>query len=365
MPRSHGRIAVTIWTDPDFIAMRATAQRLYMFLLSQPDLTHAGLIPLRLRRWATRVADLTGSDLEDELEYLVERRFIVTDLDTQEVLIRTFVRNDGVFRQPKVMLRMRNDAQEIESELLRAAFAREIARLPLDELSTEPGGRNKDQPSVRESVGIVVDGLLEDFAEYLGDPTGSDPGTPGDTPQETLPGTPTDGYEEPLRNPEETPDTPPEGYPEPPRVRAGAFPLPPTPFPLPQVPASPGGDAARSADLVLIAEDAGASDLAVPDEVTAQTLVGEWIDHCDARPPGRVIGQVAKELKGLLDEGIDPQRVRTALAEWNRKGLHPSTLASVVHEIANRRPSQRGQQATDDLFDAAMARALERDRKTR
>lgn len=93
-------------------------------------------------------------------------------------------------------------------------------------------------------------------------------------------------------------------------------------------------------------------------EPTAQSLVAEWIDHCDGRPPGRVIGQVAKELKTLLDEGIEPQRVRHALAEWNRKGLHPSTLASVVHEIGNRAPAAKGQQATNDLFDRAMARAI-------
>lgn len=99
-----------------------------------------------------------------------------------------------------------------------------------------------------------------------------------------------------------------------------------------------------------------------PDETTAQTLVAEWIDHCKDRPPGRVIGQVSRELKAMLDEGVDPTRLRAALAEWNRKGLHPSTLASVVHEITNRAPAARGQQATNDLFDAAMERAIERDR---
>lgn len=69
---------------------------------------------------------------------------------------------------------------------------------------------------------------------------------------------------------------------------------------------------------------------------SAQTLVAEWIDHCQEQPPRSVIGQVAKQIKSLLDEGIEPDRLREALAEWNRKGLHPSTLPSVVHEIANR-----------------------------
>lgn len=94
---------------------------------------------------------------------------------------------------------------------------------------------------------------------------------------------------------------------------------------------------------------------------TAQTLTAEWIDHCEGRPPKSVIGQVSKHLKAMLDEGIEPERIRRALAEWNRKGLHPSTLPSVVHEISNRAPAARGQQATNDLFDRAMQRAIERD----
>lgn len=115
----------------------------------------------------------------------------------------------------------------------------------------------------------------------------------------------------------------------------------------------------------VVASASPAAELAIFDEApTAQTLVAEWIEHCTDRPPGRVVGQVAKELKTLLDEGIDPARVRAALAEWNRKGLHPSTLASVVHEITNRKPAARSQQATDDLFDRAMQRAIDAERNS-
>lgn len=72
------------------------------------------------------------------------------------------------------------------------------------------------------------------------------------------------------------------------------------------------------------------------DAPTAQTLVAEWIDHCGEKPPSRVVGQVAKELGAMLTEGIAYDRVRTGLAEWQRKGLHPSALASVVHESSTR-----------------------------
>lgn len=311
MARTHGRIMAAIWSDGDFIAMRGSAQRMFMFLLSQPDLSHAGLLPMRVNRWAKKAEDTSPKAIRSELDYLAERGFIVADDETEEVLVRTMVRNDGVYKQPKVMIRMREDARQIESPLLRAAFRRELDRLPLDELSDRPGGPNADQPSTREQVERVVADLRTDFAD-------------------------TDAYPSP-------------GVSDTPRVRAGAFHLPPTPSPLPPstVPPTADGDEPPSRALAIVA-----------DSPTAQTLTAEWIDHCASKPPKAVIGQVAKHLKAMLDEGIEPERIRRALAEWNRKGLHPSTLPSVVHEIGNRQAQTR---RGDIDWDAALDRARQID----
>lgn len=90
----------------------------------------------------------------------------------------------------------------------------------------------------------------------------------------------------------------------------------------------------------------------------AQTLIGEWIDHCEAPPPSRVTGQIAKEIKNMLDEGIAYERVRQGLAEWHQRGLHPSTLASIVHELSTPRTRPNNhQQQTDDKFARSFARA--------
>jgi hypothetical protein len=102
----------------------------------------------------------------------------------------------------------------------------------------------------------------------------------------------------------------------------------------------------------------------VPDALSAQGLVGEWIDHCTARPPKSVIGQVAKHVKAMLDEGIDPERLRFGLAEWNRKGVHPSVLPSVVHEVANKQP--RGTSRNEEwrsMQERQMARAIQREQE--
>jgi hypothetical protein len=90
-------------------------------------------------------------------------------------------------------------------------------------------------------------------------------------------------------------------------------------------------------------------------DAPTQALVGEWIDHCDARPPSRVIGQLSKEIKALLSENIPYEDVRRGVAAWHAKALHPSTLASVVHETRNPRTTHTDRQA--ELLRSEMTKA--------
>lgn len=114
----------------------------------------------------------------------------------------------------------------------------------------------------------------------------------------------------------------------------------------PPVPTSNDQDQDQDQDQFLTGADASADPAT---EQTAQTLIGEWIDNCSERPPGRVIGQLSKEIKTLLDEGQDYQQVRSAVQAWNTKGTHPSVLPSVLHELRNKRsqPPQQFQSASE------------------
>lgn len=89
---------------------------------------------------------------------------------------------------------------------------------------------------------------------------------------------------------------------------------------------------------------------------TAQTLLGEWLDHCPEPPPGRVKGQIAKEIKNMLDEGISYERVRAGLAAWQQRKVHPSVLPSIVHEMSGPPRASRQQAEVDDKFARAMDR---------
>lgn len=97
-------------------------------------------------------------------------------------------------------------------------------------------------------------------------------------------------------------------------------------------------------------------------ETTAGALVADWLDHVPKRPPESVIAQTGKHLKALLAEGIDPADIRQGLAAWATRGLHPSTLPSVVNEVMNcgrRDPPNGGPSPSRNaqILNAAMQRA--------
>lgn len=73
---------------------------------------------------------------------------------------------------------------------------------------------------------------------------------------------------------------------------------------------------------------------------TAQTLVAEWIDNYQGTPPKAVIGHLSGQIKKLLDEGHQYPRVREAVMAWAAKGVHPSVLPSVLHELTVKRANQ-------------------------
>lgn len=113
-----------------------------------------------------------------------------------------------------------------------------------------------------------------------------------------------------------------------------------------------------------VAPAAPRSALATIEPATADQLIGEWIEHCRRRPPGSVIGQVGKQIKQMLAEGVDPADMRRGLAAWHTKGLHPSALPSVVNELMNApagRAGNRKPSTTDERVNAALALAAQYD----
>ena len=123
-------IVVTIWDDPDWRLLSAGAQWTYFMLLTQKDLTAAGTMSYNPRKWAKGCNSLSEAHVERCVYELQDHRFVYLDADTDEVLIRTYVRNDGIWKQPNMIRSACKSAVLVSSPLLRASLAFELARMP-------------------------------------------------------------------------------------------------------------------------------------------------------------------------------------------------------------------------------------------
>ena len=180
MARSEARLFTSIWRDPHFLSLEVGPQRLYMFLLSQDDLTYCGVIPLRPSRWAPKAAGLTVADIEQSLKVLeaAPRVFVMADWDTGELFVRSLLRRDEIWRQPNLLKRAREDAAQIESPRIRAALLAELRRLPLDETPSE-------------QVKTLVADFIHDLEEGSANPSDYPSGDPSEDPTGDPDGNPT------------------------------------------------------------------------------------------------------------------------------------------------------------------------------
>jgi hypothetical protein len=338
--RSHARLLASIWNDDDFRALPPGPQRMYMFLISQQDLQHCGVIALRERRWSKSADGLTVDQVRADLEVLADRRYVVIDDDTEELLVRSLIRRDKVYAQPNVFKAAADQIRAVSSWAIKQVLLGELRRLPVEDLKG-------DARKVYERLLAEIAALTErGSATPSATPPGRGSVTPSASTYDPLPDTiQADDEPAPLSAPEPDeaslstlPDpgdipaarkgsrrgsaTPSDQVPSEPRGKGSSYgeqvvvPLPPEPLPVPP----PAGAAAL---------------------VTAQILVAEWIDRCRKRPPGNVIGQISKQIKNLLDEQIDPDDIRRGLAVWMTRDAHPSALPSFVNSAMNTPSSSR------------------------
>ncbi|SHX75477.1 Uncharacterised protein [Mycobacteroides abscessus subsp. abscessus] len=128
MPRDHGRILTIIWRDKDFQQRSVEAQRMYMLLLSQPNVNNAGVLPLQLSKWAKGCDQTSVADVRRATNELAEHLYVAYDEDTEELLVRSYIRNDGVLKHKYLFANALKCAQAVESPSLRAVLAAELRR---------------------------------------------------------------------------------------------------------------------------------------------------------------------------------------------------------------------------------------------
>lgn len=182
MSGEFGKIYKRAWGDPDYKALTEGEQALYQKLCSQPDVSLTGVLTYAPQRWAGQTAGLTVEAIERRFQGLVARRYLLWDPDTQEVLIRSYVRNDGGWRSPRTMIGIAGAIRRVLSDQLKWAISKELRRLDIGSLPT------KVSDATKRSTRDVVEGLIVDL---IGEIRPTD--TPSDTPSEGPSDTPSDG----------------------------------------------------------------------------------------------------------------------------------------------------------------------------
>lgn len=127
MARSEARLQFGIWRGLD--GLGADGKLLYAVLLTEPTINHAGVGAVRLALWA-RNASLTAEEAQKALASLVDSQHVLVDEETEEVFVRTMIRNDGVWKQPYVLKGALQEALLTNSAAIRRALATELRKLP-------------------------------------------------------------------------------------------------------------------------------------------------------------------------------------------------------------------------------------------
>lgn len=138
MARTHSRLKVSIWDDPDFIALKRDEQHAYFMLMSNKGLSRCGVIDFIPSRFEGLAADLTDAKFRSAVTGLQRARFVVIDRRTQELLLRSHVRHDGVLDRVNMGKAVGTAYEAVVSRSIRAVICEELARY-MKESDTLPG----------------------------------------------------------------------------------------------------------------------------------------------------------------------------------------------------------------------------------
>lgn len=129
MARDYGRIRLDIWADEDWRDLPSLPQWLYLHLLSSPSLNFCGVTDWRPARVAALAAELNADDVEYAAAWLEAGEFIVVDRATEEVLVRSWIKHDGLLSSPNMAKAMVKAHAAIGSGILRAVIVDQLERI--------------------------------------------------------------------------------------------------------------------------------------------------------------------------------------------------------------------------------------------
>lgn len=137
---AYVRVVRSIWTDPEWLDLTSIEKLVYLQLISQPNMSKCGVLPFVPRRWAHMHPDLSTDDLTAALAGLEAKRYVIVDRDTEEILVRTYLRYDEAWKQTNGTRGIQIEAHEIMSKRLLGAVIHEY-----EQASGSPWNKDSDK----------------------------------------------------------------------------------------------------------------------------------------------------------------------------------------------------------------------------
>lgn len=175
MARDHTRVNLDIWGDDEFRDLPVDAQALYWLLWTSPDRTYCGGHWWHPGKLAQFAGDWTVPRIESAGAVLSGQLFLIIDTAVDECLLRSWIKHDGLWKQPNMAVSMAAARAAMTSKVCRGVIVHEVKKLAA--ANPDLGGWKRDE----------VANLL---AQRAIDPATVEPFTPDPTPPVTPPPTP-------------------------------------------------------------------------------------------------------------------------------------------------------------------------------
>lgn len=228
MARDFATVNLALWGDDDFLDLTVDEQLLFLTLWTSPSLSYCGSGDWHPGRIAAMAKGWTRQRVEHAAAGLSRALFLLVDADTDEYLLRSWIKHDGLWRSPVMVVSMANARAELASRSLRGVVVHEVLKLH----NANPELKHWSKPAVASMLdqNAVDPADLEPFS-----PTSDPSSIPSpNPPANPCPNPPAKGQATPSLNPSPNP--------------------PSTPTPTPHLTPSPLGELELFDDSTLVAD---------------------------------------------------------------------------------------------------------------
>lgn len=129
MAGDYTAVRTDIWSDDHFRSLTMPAQWLYFALLTHGSRNYAGVADWHPGKLSKSAKELTPAAVFLAGSELAFERFVAIDEESEEIGLRSFIRHDGLMKNPRLAVSMTKAYSATASNLIRGMVVHELIRL--------------------------------------------------------------------------------------------------------------------------------------------------------------------------------------------------------------------------------------------